>query len=172
MLFCLISKWEWTIRREFFHHLLTRSSYLLDITIDQSNGKASKATVLSSLVESAMWMEYALKADMENSFSAALLKNLGLAYLHIVRSDSKLFSHKKVRRSLTKTEIGSIDLLPYISEVWLADTVDNPEEIKTWATKRWSECWGEYLLTDDAKEEGSYAQVKQIYDEVHKKLLK
>ena len=58
------STWEYTIRREFFTHLVSRATYLLDLALI-SEGRQGTAPALSSIAEAVFWLELACNWDGE-----------------------------------------------------------------------------------------------------------
>lgn len=155
--------WEYTINREFFSHMLIRATYLLDLAVSQS---VQGSRVLQSLVESAAWLELVSAMDSA-SLTPALKKNLGLAFMHMVRN-KELLEHEP---------------LPAIDDVfanagWKITSAlesrgwNNSMGLgwKIWASTKWNETWGEFLNMPGAMEDGSYHQVKEIYEVVNKRV--
>lgn len=153
------STWEWTITREFFDHMISRSTYLLDMALNNNDGTQQ---VLPSIAEAAAWLELASSWDTEGNHkvSPSMKKNLGLAYMNIVRSSEEIFpivadifnANEQHRRKWWSVGHSGKD--------------DNDESWKAWATIRWKEEWGSFLALDSAKAEPGYGQVKAIYESV------
>lgn len=152
------STWEWTIVREFFDHMISRSTYLLDLALSSNDGTQQ---LLPSIAEAAAWLELATAWDIDGNHesSPSMKKNLGLAYMNIVRS--------------------SEDDFPVVKDIFNSDeqhrhnwwSVTSSQEKqrgdwKAWATIRWKEEWGSFLALDSAKGEQGYEQVKAIYQTV------
>jgi len=100
------STWEWTVRREFVDHLVSRSIYLLELSL--SSGQQPQT--LHSLVEAVVWLEVAISLDkkLAKSPSMPMQKNLGLAYMNIVRSKETNFPIvDDIFSNETKREMGS-----------------------------------------------------------------
>jgi hypothetical protein len=71
----------------FFDHLVSRSTYLLDLALKQNERPGSGMT-LPAVVEAAAWLELAQSWDMKTyARLSSMKKNLGLAYMNIVRSN-------------------------------------------------------------------------------------
>ena len=142
--------WEWTVKREFVDNLVSRSTYLLDIAL-----KCPPTDTLHSITEAAAWLEFASSLDESLNKSPSMKKNLGLAYMNMVRSFEEEF--------------------PILDDIFGVKTkgteyswVDQKGEWKAWATKRWQRSWEQFLEIDSAREEADYHSVKQIYDSVMK----
>ena len=58
------STWEYTIRREFFTHLVSRATYLLDLALT-SEGRHGATPTLTSIAEAVFWLELACSWDGE-----------------------------------------------------------------------------------------------------------
>lgn len=142
--------WEWTVKKEFVDHLVSRSTYLLDIAL-----RGPQTQVLPSLAEAAAWLEVATSLDEKLDNSPSMKKNLGLAYMNIVRSSENHFP-----------------ILENIFDSISNDTMhfrlgrNDSEDWKSWATRQWQRSWGEFLEMDSAREEADYHSVKQIYESV------
>ena len=156
--------WEWTIGREFYSHWIARGTYLLDLVVKAISNESSN-TALPSLIESTMWLEYARLADTTESPSASMLKNLGLAYLHIVRTSNSKFISDDVSNSFTALKVGNIDMSEVLSGTWI-DRANNINDVKSWASSRWNLAWKQFLSMADAKSDPSFEQVKSIYEQV------
>ena len=70
------STWEWTIRREFFNHMVSRATHLLDLALKENEPKNG---VLPSIAEAAAWLELASSWDERLSQQSSMKKNLGKA---------------------------------------------------------------------------------------------
>ena len=149
--------WEWTIRREFYDHLVARAAHLLDMAVSLDKSNISK---LKSVVEACAWLEVARVNDEISTNNPGIWKNLGLAYMTMVRSEEKVFP--KVSNLFQHTE--NSHLLDSISNIWWDE--ENKEEWKTWSSTRWEKMWGHFLKMDGAKTDPSYDQVKSIYETV------
>lgn len=142
--------WESTIRREFFDHLVSRSTYLLDLAVRDTN----QLSALQSIAEAAAWLELVQSWDIDTyGHHSSMKKNLGLAYMHIVRSRGIRFpvvedifndGRDEHRRRWWKTDEGNS---------W-----------KEWATHRWKSEWEMFLRLESSKSEPGYAEIKNIYD--------
>lgn len=111
---------------------------------------------MPSIAEAAAWLEVAISLDEKLDNSPSMKKNLGLAYMNIVRSNENHFP-------IVEDIFGSIH--NETEHVWVGP---NDEDWKAWATKQWQRSWGEFLDMSSAREEADYQSVKQIYDTVMK----
>ncbi len=160
--------WERTIRIEFFDHLISRATYLLDVAVTEQQTlkkDQNQARVLSSIVEAAAWLEMAISWDDVNPPPPPMRKNLGLAYMYMVRS----------------FEGGGF---PFVDDIfhaggdndgsnqhhrhnwWTRKNEEEDKNWKQWATLRWKEEWGSFLELDSSRAVPGYDQVKMIYDAV------
>lgn len=146
------STWEWTVKKEFVDHLVSRSTYLLDIAL-----KGPHTQVLSSIAEAAAWLEVATSMDEKLDNSPSMKKNLGLAYMNIVRSSESNYPNLEDIFGSISNDTKHFRFGPNNSEDW-----------KSWATRQWQRSWGEFLEIDSAQEEADYHSVKQIYESVMK----
>eukprot|EP00986_Skeletonema_menzelii_P014478 scaffold9647_cov141-Skeletonema_menzelii.AAC.3 len=140
------STWEWTVKKEFVDHLVSRSTYVLDIAL-----RGPQTQALPSIAEAAAWLEVAISLDEKLDSSPSMKKNLGLAYMNIVRSDQSHFP-------IVENIFGSIS----------NQTRPNVKDWKAWATRQWQRSWGEFLDMSSAREEADYMSVKQIFETVMK----
>jgi hypothetical protein len=136
------------VKREFVDHLVSRSTYLLDIAL-----KGQHAQALISIAEAAAWLEVATTLDEKLDNSPSMKKNLGLAYMSIVRSKENHFP-------IVDNIFGEHNETKY---VWVGP---NGEDWKAWATKKWQQSWSQFLEMNSAQDEPDYLTVKQIYESV------
>ena len=150
--------WEWTIRREYFDHMVSRSTHLLNLALNE-NGSVSSTNVLPSIVESALWLELATSWDNDTyAEQSSMRKNLGLAYMNMVRS----------KESTTFPIVD--DIFEYgsnnIETNWWSSESNEYNDWKEWASTRWRYEWEAFLGLESSKSEPGYLQIKQIYDAV------
>ena len=146
-----LTTWESTIRREFFDHLVSRSTYLLDLALRDSSNQLS---TLQSIAEAAAWLELIQSWDKDTyARQSSMKKNLGLAYMHIVRS-------KGIRFPVVEDIFD--DGRDEHRRHWWKEDDDN--SWKEWATHRWKSEWEMFLRLDSSKREPGYAAIKNIYD--------
>lgn len=156
--------WEFTINREFYNHMVIRATYLLDLAVSPP---VSGLPVLKSLVDAAAWLEMVSIIDAE-SVTPALKKNLGLAYMHMVRN-----------KELKNEYMPDIDDV-FAKAGWNITKVLETKgwnqakgrEWKIWASSQWNKTWGEFLSMPGAEDDGSYDQVKEIYEAVNSRVNK
>ena len=145
------STWEWTVRREFVDHIVSRSTYLLELSL--SSGQQTQT--LHSRVEVVVWLEVAISLDEKLAKSPSMQKNLGLAYMNIVRSKETNF--------------------PIVDDIFFNETKKKErwapgpnEDWKAWATNKWQLSWGEFLKMDSAHKDTDFHTIRQIYESVMK----
>lgn len=153
--------WEWTIRREFFEHFVSRATHLLDLAV--SNDHESDRTKIKSIVEALSWLEAARLNDDISDESAALWKNLGIAYLNMVRNKEMLLPKVENIFSETANEF----LLKSVQSMWW-NNGNKTKDWKSWSSLRWQQSWNHFLGMHTAKKDHSYEQVKNIFDTVLK----
>jgi len=164
--------WEWTVEREFYDHLVARVTFLLDMATSLSNeseadsNRKDNSTTLPVFVEAAAWLELAISKDDQSSRSASLRKNLGIAYLHMVRNkESHGLDHPPLLRNVFgKSFVREEKMTPPLWRKNIKWTID--ENWKTWASSKWNSSWKDFLSMEGADKDPSYKQVKQIYDQV------
>ncbi len=153
--------WESTIRREFFDHLVSRSTYLLDLALKQNERPGSGRT-LPAIVEAAAWLELAQSWDMKTyARLSSMKKNLGLAYMNIVRSKDVRFPNIEDIFHDDSNADGEHHRLNW----WRRESAED-DNWKTWATTRWKSEWEEFLELDSSKLEPGYMQIRNIYESV------
>jgi len=155
--------WEWTIKREFYHHFVTRATHLLDMAVSSDSGSTG---VLKSLVESAAWLEVAQMHD-KYSITPALKKNLGIAYMNMVRNKEGGKNAFLPDVDDIFSDVGNKEFMGMMAKKqWWIEGVKKDADWKSWASNRWSDTWGEFLAMEGADKEPGYTQVKNIYQEV------
>ena len=156
--------WESTIRIEFFAHLVSRATHLLDLALEENDG-SSASNVLTSIAESAAWLELASAWDSDTfAEQSSMKKNLGLAYMNMVRSKSDRFP--VVEDIFDDAEIGTNGTeseAKHHTQNWWTDKDDNWKE---WAATRWRHEWSAFLALPSSKAEPGYTQIQTIYDAV------
>lgn len=156
------STWESTIKREFVDHMVSRSTYLLDLALKDESGKPS-SEALQSIAEAAAWLEYASSLDEQLTRQSSMKKNLGLAYMNVVRSkESGALPFVEDLFGIGGAETPRDDDGP--TSYWFAN--DDDVNWKEHATIRWREEWEAFLRLDSSKADPSYSQVKNIYEAV------
>jgi hypothetical protein len=142
--------WESTIRREFFDHLVSRSTYLLDLALRDNN----QLSTLQSIAEAAAWLEFVQSWDKDTyRHHSSMKKNLGLAYMHIVRS-------KGIRFPVVE-DIFDDGRDEHRRHWWKED---DDHSWKEWATHRWKSEWETFLRLESSKTEPGYLEIRNIYD--------
>lgn len=157
--------WESTVHREFFDHLVSRSTYLLDLALKQDAHSGSvmpPKVVLPSIAEAAAWLELAQSWNTKTyARQSSMKKNLGLAYMNIVRSKDVRFP--KVEDIFGDDNGGEGRRH---RQNWWKGVSDGDDNWKTWATTRWKSEWEAFLELDSSKAEPGYMQIKNIYESV------
>jgi len=137
--------------------MVSRSTYLLNLALNE-NASSSSTNVLPSIVESALWLELATSWDKDTyAESSSMRKNLGLAYMNMVRS----------KESITTFPIVD-DIFDYGNNEtnWWSSESNEYNDWKEWASTRWRYEWEAFLGLESSKSEPGYLQIKQIYDAV------
>jgi hypothetical protein len=164
--------WEWTIRREFLDHFQSRATHLLDLAVteDEFNPDAH----LLSLLESAYWLEISRLNDDYAAASPSVYRNLGLAYMHIVRSHANKSTAQRLFPMVADIFVRTNNSLmsQKVREIWYNSTSSRGKTSgwKDWASTRWDQTWGYYLQMSEAKNDSAYQQIYDIYHTVHSSL--
>ena len=165
--------WEWTVGREFFDHSSEHAAYLLEKAIDSPAGDER----LDRLLRAAAWLE--LSVNLDDGLKTSVLKNLGLAYMHVVRDKRALpgrraglaplaawaVSLDEARRAALASRGENSSLVPAARNV-VPDEAFPDGGWKTWASDRFQTNWGLFLKREDATADASYASIKSIYETV------
>jgi hypothetical protein len=125
--------------------------------------KEAQSRVLPSIAESAAWLELASSWDDKHlSTSPSMKKNLGLAYMNIVRN--KESDHFPLVQDIFVGDGGNTNSTRH--NWWSGSSTEEGDNWKGWATIRWKEEWGSFLTIESSKFEPGYDQVKSIYESV------
>lgn len=94
---------------------------------------------------------------------SSLLKNAGLAYLHIIKS--KGISTDDFE-SYFKAGFDIFNLIPGASPkvIWPVMGEDEVTDVKVWCVSKFVEYWKEFLSRKDAKHDPQYETIKNIYE--------
>lgn len=175
--------WEFTIAIEFYRHLMSRANYLLDLAVSPPSSDTGKK--MKSLIEAAAWLELAVYRDEKNSASNGLKKNLGLAYMYMVRNkeipDGQLLGNTALdifgRTTSSTGRSGNISFVPHNHFLWKkppkASKKKSSGTAKSWktmATTKWQFWWEKFLDEDDAERDSGYEEVKDLYEKVMHKV--
>jgi len=151
--------WEWTIGRDLKDRIIDTAAYMLQKALETE-------TEPLPLVQAVYWMEAALRIEGLPSGSrngshvpAHLLKNAGLAHLHLVRN------------ALLSTQT-QLPLPPYDSfQLLERKELDWPStDWKLWSSNRFAFCWGHFLQHPDASRDSQYAAIKGMYETATQKV--
>ncbi len=152
--------WEWTINREFFDHFVSRAAHLLDLAITADKTEGSK---LKSIAEAGAWLEAAKLNDDMTKNSPATWKNLGLAYMNLVRSRETKFPELE---NVFKHTANQFLIESVTDKIWWSTKNEDNMDWKSWSSMKWESSWGHYMKMDDAKKDPSFQQIKSIYETV------
>ena len=164
--------WEWTVQREFFDHLVSRATHLLDLALSLEKKSFSKSesqknlTTLDAVVEAIAWLELVLGKDKSSLQNPSLKKNLGLAYMHVVRNKEE---HGKNNPPLLRNIFGSnfTKIGTKTHPLWRKTKQwKENEHWKTWASSKWKDSWSDFLEMEEAMRDPDYKKIRQIYDQV------
>jgi hypothetical protein len=140
--------WEWTIVRDTKDRLVDSSSYLLATAIPYANSDPRPLIESVYLVESAVYMEG------ESEAPTSLLKNLGLAHVHLIQN---------------KVLTGDDSIQPKDDYLRLLEKISWPEngvKWKDWSANRFQHAWGLFLQRKDAAQDPQYTTIKNLYEKV------
>ena len=152
--------WEWTVHRELFDHLADSNSYYLDLVVGEIGEQMAPQEKLDALVEITAIYEMILKYDVfNNDKDFGLYKNLGLAYMHMVRSDNTL----EFRRREGLFLIEGMDIFDDLGENFPSKLA---KDYKDYASLRWGEVWKQFLAMEGSENDGSYATVKTLIERI------
>mmetsp|Transcript_12384 Transcript_12384/g.25320 ORF Transcript_12384/g.25320 Transcript_12384/m.25320 type:complete len:783 (-) Transcript_12384:41-2389(-) len=166
--------WEWTLQREYFDHVYERSAHLLELVInDPPPSGLTPQDRLNLLVEVSAVFELVLSQDaMKREEDYGLYKNLGLAYMSMIKMDKTLiFDTSPLRDSVLSYQ--GTDLVEFLTENGLFPISEDGVWSDGWrefASERWSFLWRTYLNMDGAERDGSYSGVKNIVEAVFKQV--
>lgn len=136
--------WEWTIARDYHMKRLSWSTFLLESTI------AEEPLNVQLLAEATHAMERSYQFEPPQFWNAAAnLKNLGLAYAQIVKSNQDFKENAPYPFAFQDS----------------ADIGDNPARYKDLASRRMLEVWKEWIALREAKNDPGYSSIASI---VHK----
>ena len=142
--------WEWTIARDY-----------LDKVTDTAAFRLSKATQEGAvcsvcLIEAVYFLESAvyLENSRNNTVPTYLLKNLGLAHVHLIQN--KEISEQSLKPPIIDF-FSSLKHIPWPAKEW-----------KAWSSDRFLFAWGSFLRRKDAKSDPQYKVVKDMYSQATK----
>jgi len=176
--------WEWTVGREFYDHVAEHGAHILDLAV---NGDFN----LEDLLTAAQFMELAVAFDPH--LKTATLKNLGLAYLHVVKDKTAASpKYPAPRGTQRRVDWAQAEYLhrthPRLSRMEsLVEPLNNfaasaawnsssptlvpPEgvDFKSWASERFLAMWRAFINRPDAHKDPSYSDVLRILKHVEDK---
>ena len=158
------STWESTITIEFWSHLTSRATHLLDLCVSSERANIGSIPIIRSLTESTAWLELASANSDPSNGNPDLKKNLGLGYMYMVRN------HELGPNSpLPPVEdtFGNFSFTHSLSDLWWSSDM-NGGDWKNWASKRWKDVWGDLIRMDRAKGLPDFAKILSIYEMVTK----
>ena len=207
--------WEWTVGREFSDHAMEHAAFLLEqnLAFDKFQGQGSedastlknnnrRATTLAEaarqrvprLLAAARWFELVVNTDV--ALKTSTLKNLGIAYMHLVRDktfpsgrnvpEASSSSATIVRWAEKASAFAPPSSLSSGGEAGgrlpsefstapgktpasnLVPDVGFGDGWKSWAGERFQAAWGEFLQRPDARRDSSYESIKGIVEKVSK----
>ena len=166
------STWEWTLQREYFDHIYERSAHILELVIEDPPPEGlTPQDRFGLLVEVSAIFELILSQDsLKKEEDFGLYKNLGLAYMSMIKMDKTLLFNTAPLRDSVLSYQGT-DMVEFLAENSLFPIKDDgawSEGWRTFATERWSFLWKTYLGMEGAESDGSYGGVKNIMDAVFK----
>lgn len=106
------------------------------------------------LLEAALWFEYCAAFDVNITTPAA--KNMGLAHVHLVRSQAGGLL------PAVPDPLGASRLLGDRTVADLHPAAAGPDW-RAWASSRFQHAWGDFLQRNDAKNDPQYDTIKDLY---------
>ena len=111
------------------------------------------------MVEITAFYEMILKYDaMSAEHDFGLYKNLGLAYMHMVRMDNAIF-----RRKEGVFLIEGVNIFDDLGKNYPAEGVG---DYKDFASMRWGKLWRKFLTMKGSESDSSYATVKNLIEKI------
>jgi len=183
--------WEWTVGREFYDHVAEHGAHLLDLALSESGGEVGGAPALDDLLTAAQWMEIAVAFDPH--LKTSTLKNLGLAYLHVVKdkttqspeypvppgSQQRLDWAAREAAHRASPMLSPLEALvdPLTHFAAAAQNASAPQltppqgvDFKSWASERFLANWRAFMHRPDASKDPSYPEVARILQHVQAKV--
>ena len=152
--------WESTVVRMYWDHIADVAAYGLKLAIDdvQSDQDETAARIIA---EAAFWLEVAAALDPRPGPS--VFKNLGLAYMNLVRS--------KVTRSWTEMmpRYAAFGRAAVDVPVNVFHSAERDGDISAWCSVRFLRSWETFLAHAQARGDGQYDAVRTIYEQVTQK---
>jgi hypothetical protein len=138
--------WEWTIGRDFKDRVIDTAAYFLESAI------AVSSVDPIPLIEAAYWLETAILLEKNNP-STILLKNAGLAHVHLVQN--------KLIDSLNLNGGYPMPMSDIFQTIELLNWPISKDS-KTWSADRFAALWGLFLTREDAISDHQYATIKKM----------
>jgi hypothetical protein len=150
--------WESTLRIIYVTHLAQSCAYAIERAIAVAEADRTPKEI-AAMLYGAVLGETALTwgaEDGDSPAAASLLKNLGIAYMNMVRSATVM----RLENLPRLPNGGSSDLLPWGL---------NGSSWKDRASSRFLEMWGSFLQHPDAKDDPDYGRISEIYNLISSK---
>jgi hypothetical protein len=139
--------WEWTIGRDFKDRVAETAAYRLELAI------AHEKSQLQPLIDAMYWIETAVLLDGENNVMSSVLKNAGLAHIHLIQNPL-LSSHSSL--PLPSNDVfNSVNILNW--------PVSANDSWKIWCSQKFLHYWGLFLERPDAQADIQYATIKNMH---------
>ncbi|KAG5193112.1 hypothetical protein JKP88DRAFT_240753 [Tribonema minus] len=162
--------WEWwerTLWVIWYDHIAEAGAVLLERAMAMPPEQAPQA--LEPLLQAAAWLEVAARRDAARDTPAHTLKNLGLAYMHLVRCKAAPPDARRLPR-FASDPLDAAALLPWAESSAAAAALDGgstaAEPWKALAARRFEAAWGAFLQHPEAVNDAQYGVVRAMYDQV------
>ncbi|CAM9352661.1 unnamed protein product [Chrysoparadoxa australica] len=142
--------WESTLWPIFWKHVSEGGAALLEAAVtkpEKDGGREIDLLILAMLL-----LEHTVDGAAQGELEASVLKNLGLAYMHLVRSPLERESS-----------------LPQVPDVFQASNLLPFSKEPSWkaaASRRFVEVWARFISHPDAREDPQYDNIEAIYKSV------
>ena len=147
--------WEWTIGRDFKDRVIDTSSFYLQAAISVASQDPAP------LINAAYWLEscVVLESLEGGTIPAHVLKNAGLAHLHLVQNNQL----KEGAPLLVDGDIfGLIETVDWPTSEKIANGMD----WRKWSAERFLHYWGNFLQRPEAASDKQYDTIKSMYETV------
>lgn len=169
--------WEWTIGRDWLDHVLETSAYFLELVLANltiatgarcttyphaaqcRQAIAAEHSQAHYLSLACYFLESGVALEQRNA-SAGALKNLGLAHLHLVKSELP--------------DDAPLPLPPDVLRTIRGKAISWPDGArwKNWCSVRFVHAWGAFLAHKDANSDPQFTSIQKMYTSVLKSTTK
>lgn len=113
------------------------------------------------LIHSIYWLESSMILEVPN-ISPMLLKNTGLAHVHLVQNKAVKAFGSTLPPPLT-------DFFNTLDKIdWPSHGNKKNSDYSQWSSDRFSDTWGSFLEHPEASQDSQYATIKNMYESINK----